>query len=423
MLKYTECHASPKKHECPMTTHRLYYNEPYIITFDAQLIALTEVAGAPAAILDRSYFYPTSGGQPHDTGQLNGVPVVDVAIRESDGAVLHVLDAPLAIGPVAGRIDWARRFDHMQHHTGQHILSQAFIQVADADTVGFHLSPDSVTIDLERPDITPDQIDAAEALANRIVTENRAVRTWFPSPDELPRLALRKVPEVEGKLRVVEVADFDTNACGGTHVARTGEIGLIKVLRAQRQGDTVRVEFCCGGRAFEDYRQKHALLSQLSADLTTGFTEIPASLSRLREENKALRRDVKTLHAAALEYEAAQLWQDANNAGSGHVVLIVRAFDGRDVAEVRQLVQHLISHPATIALCGAAGEKAQLILARSDDLSHDMVAALRAGLAVWGVDRGGGRPSFAQGGGTAADLAAVDAALRAASDHLRSTER
>ncbi len=406
-----------------MTTHRLYYSEPYIIAFDADLVALTDYQGAPAAILDRSYFYPTSGGQPHDTGQLNGRAVVDVAIRESDGAVLHILDAPLDVGPVTGRIDWARRFDHMQHHTGQHILSQAFIQVADADTVGFHLSPDSVTIDLERPDITPDEIEAAEALANQIVTENRTVRTWFPTPDELPGLALRKVPEVEGKLRVVEVDGFDTNACGGTHVARTGEIGLIKVLRAQRQGDTVRVEFCCGGRAFEDYRQKHALLSQLSAELTTGYTEIPASLNKLREENKALRRDVKTLRAEALEHEAAQLWQDAHNSAAGGMTLIVRAFEGRDVADVRQLVQHLIGHPATIALCGAAGDKAQLILARSDDLPHDMVAALRAGLAVWGVDRGGGRPSFAQGGGTAADRAAVDAALHAASNHLHSMER
>ncbi len=402
-----------------MTTHRLYYNEPYVTAFDAEVIALTEVDGAPAALLDRSYFYPTSGGQPHDTGQLDGAHVVDVAVRESDGAVLHILDAPLAAGPVAGRIDWARRFDHMQHHTGQHILSQAFIQIADAETVGFHLSPDSVTIDLDRPDVTQDAIDAAEALANRIVIENRAVRTWFQSEDDLPRLALRKMPEVQGRLRVVEVDGFDTNACGGTHVARTGEIGLIKVLRAQRQGDTVRVEFCCGGRAFDDYRQKHALLSQLAAELTTGYADIPASLGKLREENKALRRDIRTLRALALEHEAEQLWQHADRAAG--YALVAAAFDGRDVAEVRQLVQHLIGHPATIALCGTAGDKAQLILARSDDLPHDMVAALRAGPAVWGVDRGGGRPSFAQGGGTAADRAAVDAALRAAADSLRST--
>jgi alanyl-tRNA synthetase len=406
-----------------MPTQRLYYTDSYTTDFEANLIDTVTYHDLPAAVLDRSYFYPTSGGQPHDTGFLNGVRVVDVALRESDGVMLHVLENALALENqrVSGQIDWGRRFDHMQHHTGQHILSAAFEKLADADTVGFHLSADSVTIDLNKPDISPALLDAAEDLSNQIVADDRPVRAYFPSDEELSTLVLRKVPDVEGKLRVVDIAGFDVNACGGTHVARTGEIAIIKILRASRQGDTTRIEFRCGGRALLDYRQKHALLSQLSAELTTGYDQIPAALAKLREENKALRKDVHTLQTIVLENEAELLWQAADRS-SGYA-LIVRAFENRDVAEVRQLVQHLIAHPATIALCGVAGDKAQLIAARSEDLTPDMVAVLKRGLSVWGVERGGGRPAFAQGGGAAALLDQVRAALAVAVEAVHSADR
>ncbi|HVO68391.1 MAG TPA: alanyl-tRNA editing protein [Aggregatilineaceae bacterium] len=403
-----------------MTT-RLYYTDAYATVFDAQLLEHTTYDGLPAVVLDRSYFYPTSGGQPHDTGNLNDVPVVEAVIRESDGVILHVLKGELAAQRVSGEIDWARRFDHMQHHTGQHILSQAFVLLAGAETVGFHVSPDSVTIDLDQPAVKSATVDAVEDLANQIVTDNRPVRVWFPSEDELTRLQLRKVPEVDSKLRVVEIEEFDVNACGGTHVAHTGEIGLIKILRVERRGDITRVEFLCGGRALQDYHQKHALLSQLAAELTTGYTEVPAALQKLREDNKTLQRGLRTLRAALLEQEAERLWQAGDR--TGPYVLVELAFEGRDVADVRQLVQGLIAHPATIALCGVAGEKAQLIMARSDDLPHDMVPVLMHGLAVWDVDLGGGRPSFAQGGGATASIEQVQAALAAAVQAVRSVDR
>jgi alanyl-tRNA synthetase len=399
-----------------MPTQRLYYNDSYTTVFEANLIDTTTYNDLPAVVLDRSYFYPTSGGQPHDTGLLNDARVVDVVLRESDGVVLHVLEnAPAPeINPISGHIDWDRRFDHMQHHTGQHILSAAFEKLANADTVGFHLSADSVTIDLNKPDISPAMLDAAEDLSNQIVEDDRPVRAYFPTDEELDKLELRKVPDVEGKFRVVDIAGFDVNACGGTHVARTGEIAIIKILHASRQGDTTRIEFRCGGRALLDYRQKHALLSQLSAELTTGYDQIPAALAKLREENKALRKDVHTLQSVVIENEAEMLWQAADRS-SGYA-LIVRAFENRDVAEVRQLVQHLIAHPVTVVLCGVAGDKAQLIAARSDDLAPDMVEVLKRGLSVWGVERGGGRPMFAQGGGAPASPDQVRAALAAAAE-------
>lgn len=395
-----------------MSTQRLYYTDSYSTTFSARIIERTTHDQQPAVVLDQTYFYPTSGGQPHDTGTLNDVPVIDVVVREADNAILHVLNKDLTTDSVTGKIDWERRFDHMQHHTGQHVLTQAFIRVAGAETVGFHLSPDSVTIDLDTPNVSAAKIDAAEELSNQIVMEDRPVRAWFPADDEIPNLPLRKMPDVAGKLRVIAVEDFDVTACGGTHVARTGAIGAIKVLRTEKRGDGTRVEFCCGIRALHDYQEKHAILSDLAADLTTAYTEIGAVLNKLRDENKALQRELRSVRATLLENEASDLWQQAERRNGYKLVL--GAFDTYDAGEVRQIVQQVITHPSTIALCGVAGEKAMLIVARSDDLPHDMVPVLMQGLAIWGIERGGGRPSFAQGGGVPATREQVEAALAAA---------
>ncbi len=399
---------------------RLYYNDSYTTSFEAELVERTTYQDIPACVLSQTYFYPTSGGQPNDSGVLNGIPVIDVVIRELDGAVLHILGGPLPDGvqQIRGEINWARRFDHMQHHTGQHILSQAFIKTAGAETISFHLSPDSVTIDLNKSALSPEDIDAAEDLANQIIEENRAVQAWYPTEEEREALHLRKVPDVEGRFRVVAIDGFDATACGGTHVGYTGEIGLVKVIKADRRGDTIRVEFRCGKRALHDYREKNALLNQLSAELTTGYWEVPAALERLREQNKAQQRELKALKTALLESEATQLWQTADR--SAGYALILHAFEGRDASEVRQIAQQLVTHPATVVLCGAAGEKSQLIAARSEDLPYDMVPVLMRGLLTLGVERGGGRPSFAQGGGIAATQADVQAALLAAAKTLSS---
>jgi len=400
-----------------MTTQRLYYSDSYTTAFDARCIEHTTLDGAPAVVLDRTYFYPTSGGQPHDTGTLNGIPVIDVAVREGDGAILHILERPLAGEQVHGEIDWARRFDYMQHHTGQHILSQAFVRLAEAETVGFHMSADSITIDLDTPALDAALIERVETLANQIVFEDRPVRAWFPDEAELAGLVLRKTPEVGGPLRVVEVADFDLNACGGTHVARTGAVGLIKIVRTERRGEALRVEFRCGGRALADYREKNAIMNQLAAALTTGYWDVPAALERLREENQALRRELRAARSALLEHQAREL--RAATPHNGAFALVTQVLDD-DPQTARELVQKLIAYSQTIVLCAVAGEKAQIIAARSDDLPHDMVAALKAGLAVLGVDRGGGRPSFAQGGGVAATREALAAALAAAAESLKS---
>ena len=392
-----------------MATQRLYYQDPYIQVFEADVIERLTFEGRPAVVLDRTAFYPAGGGQPSDQGALDGAAVVEVAAREEDGAVIHVLAGEPPRDHVAGQIDWARRFDHMQHHTGQHILSAAFVEVAAARTVGFHLSAGSVTIDLDKPHIAPATLDAAEDLANRIVAANLPVRAWFPTDAELAAIALRKEPTVTGKIRVVQIGDFDATACGGTHVARTGEVGIIKVLKLERRGEETRVEFRCGGRALLDYRQKNAMVNKLAAEFTVGGGEIDQAVARLKAEMKALRAELNQARAQQLKYEIMELRDGAREQGG--VRIVVRAFENRDVKDLNRLAAELVAHPRTVALIGLAGDKAQLILARSDDLPHDLVPALKRALAVLGDGRGGGRPAYASGGGVSADRAQVEAAL------------
>ena len=268
---------------------RAYYHDAYVVRFTATVVQTAEVDGQPAACLNRTYFYPTSGGQPHDTGWLRQdeqtARVVNVIVREADEAVLHVLDAPLAIGEVTADIDWPRRFDHMQHHTGQHILSQAFIRIAGAETISFHLSPQSVTIDLDRADLTPDEIRAAEQLANEVVWQNRGVTAREVARDEATQLPVRKLPPGrDGKLRLIDIDGFDLTACGGTHVAGTAQVGLVKAIKTERRGSSLRVEFCCGARAFADYRAKHDVVQQLTGALTTGPTELLPAVAKLKDK-------------------------------------------------------------------------------------------------------------------------------------------
>ena len=284
-------------------TERLYYADAYARTFEAQVIDRAEVNGQPAVILDRSAFYPEGGGQPSDRGTLNQVNVLDVITREADEAVLHVLSAQVE-DRVTGVVDSARRFDLMQQHSGQHILSQAFVQAAQAETVSFHLNPDpldgALTIDLDTAQLSSAQIDRAEELANTIVFENRPIVARFVTDQELQALPLRKPPKVDKAIRIVQVEGFDWSACGGTHVARTGEVGLIKIVKLERRGAETRVEFRCGRRALHDYRRKNQMIMQIAADLTVGFWEVDQAIGRLQADAKALRKQLSDAeHALA----------------------------------------------------------------------------------------------------------------------------
>jgi alanyl-tRNA synthetase len=393
-----------------MTTERLYYDDAYTLHFEANVLEVTTHAQQPALVLDRTYFYPEGGGQPSDRGTLNGVRVRDVQTRPSDRAVLHVLESPLTAQRVIGEIDGERRRDLRSHHSGQHVLSQALERVAQARTLSVHMSETSMTIDVDRVNIAPETWEAVEALANQIVLEDRPVRAWFPTPEELVALNLRKLPEVDGKVRIVDVGGFDITACGGTHVARTGEIGIIKVVKAERRGETTRLEFKCGARALRDFQAKNEVINRLMAALTVGYWELPETVARLQEQNRALQSELRAAREQLAVYEAASLLASASSHGAYR--LVARAF-ARSADEVRLLAQALVAESGVVALLGAAGEKAQLVFARSADVSLDVLPLLKKALEQLG-GRGGGRPNMAQGGGASADLDQVQAAINAA---------
>ncbi|MBN1135957.1 MAG: alanyl-tRNA editing protein [Anaerolineae bacterium] len=410
----------------PQVWHRLYFDHPYLTHFTAQVVERLEWAGRPAVVLDQTAFYPTGGGQPHDTGMLKPleagdagegcrdggveVAVVEVVEREADGAVIHLLAAPLDAVQVEGRIDWERRFDLMQQHTGQHLLSAAFVRCCEANTVSFHLTADCATIDLDRV-LSADELAQAEALASQAVFDNRPVSARFVPGKEVHRLALRKPVARSGPLRVVEIPDFDCSACGGTHVRATGEIGLIKIVRSERRGAETRVEFMCGRRALADYQVKNALLLDMARDLSVGYWELPEAIRRLDDELREARRELRHAQDALFDAEAGALWHAAARLGDLYVVQAYLASRAPD--ELKLLAQRLIAHPQTAVLLGAgqAGDKGHLVFARSADLDFHAGALLGQACQLIG-GRGGGRPDFAQGGGP--DAAQVPAALDAA---------
>jgi alanyl-tRNA synthetase len=391
-----------------MTTERLYFADPYLREFEARVVARAERDRRPAVALDRSAFYPEGGGQPADHGMLDDVAVLDVQI--DGGVVWHILAAPLATDAVHGVIDWARRFDHMQQHHGQHLLSAAMEHLFGLRTLSFHLGTTASTIDLSCSALDTARLEAAEELVNQVIWEDRPVLARFVSPEELARLPLRKPPAVTGPVRVVSVPEFDHSACGGTHPHTTGGVGLLHLRRWERRGEAVRLEFLCGGRAVRDLRRKNAVLGRVAAALSVGAEDVEAALGRLRESEERAR---KALEAAAEElrrHEAAELAAQAGVLGASGLRLVRRVFADRRPEEVRALAQ-AVAGAGCVALFGLRAEKVQLIFARGDGLAVDCGALLRTAITPFG-GRGGGSTAIAQGG--LPDAMLLDSALEAA---------
>jgi alanyl-tRNA synthetase len=389
-------------------TERLYYADSYCTRFSARMIERLVWEGRPAVVLDRTAFYPTSGGQPSDRGTLGGVAVLDVAVREEDSAIVHVLEHALREAEVEGLLDWPGRFDHMQQHTGQHILSAAFERMLDADTVGFHLGTELSTIDLNVAHLEPAAVLPVEELANRVVWENRPVDVRFVSPNALATLPLRRPPVVEGPVRIVEIADLDVNPCGGTHVARTGEIGLIKIVRLDHRGGETRVEFLCGGRALRDYRAKNGMVNQLTTMLTVGHWELDQAVERLQAEARQLRHDLRAARKRLLSAEASELAEVA--AVHGPYRVVGRVWERREPGDLRALAQELMQRPGVVALLVSVGQRTHLCFARAEGVELDVAALLRDACAQLG-GKGGGRPHLAQGSAPATGVARVNAVL------------
>jgi alanyl-tRNA synthetase len=404
-------------------SERLYHADPYRTHFFSPVLERLTWEGKPAVVLERTAFYPTSGGQPADRGTLDGVEVLDVLVREQDGDILHVLsEAPSYVSehgrPEAeGMVDWVRRFDHMQQHTGQHILSAAFEQLLSANTVGFHLGTELSTVDIDVAHLESRAVQAVEELANQVIWENRPVHTRFISADELASLPLRRPPAVEGPIRIVEIAgpatdsghSFDVNPCGGTHVARTGEVGLVKVVRLDYRGDETRVEFLCGGRALSDYQAKNTTVNRLTGLLTVGHWELDQAVERLQSEAKRLRHDLRRVQNHLVQAEVRELAATAQPvppSGGKSYRVVWKIWEGRDPGEMRALAQQLAQRPAMVALLSSIGERTHLCFARAEEVDLDAAALLREACAQLG-GKGGGRPNMAQGSAPAADTAKV----------------
>jgi alanyl-tRNA synthetase len=388
-------------------TARLYYREPQLRAFDATVVACDRREDRFAVALDSTAFYPTSGGQPFDTGRLGEATVLDV-VEAEDGRVLHVVDRPLAAGArVHGEIDWTRRLDHMQQHTGQHVLSAAFDRVHGVRTVSFHLGADDSTIDLAR-EVTAGEIDRAEAEANRIVWENRPVTVRFVDEAEAARLPLRKEPVRSGELRLVEVADFDLSACGGTHVPATGVIGLIAVAGWERFKGGTRLTFVCGGRALRSHGRLRDVVTAATRLLSVSAADLAATIERLQAGERESARELRRLREDLARYQAAGYRDGAETIGGLRGVLSHEP--GRDAASLKALATAVVSEPGLVAVLVGDGRPAPVVVARSADAPVDAVALIQALAGQFG-GRGGGRPELAQGG-VAADAAAIVAHAR-----------
>ena len=375
-------------------TDRLYYDDSYAREFDATVLRSEPRSGATAVWLDRTAFYPTSGGQPFDVGTLGAARVVDV-VDEDDGSVVHVIDGETPAGRVSGRVQWDRRFEHMQQHTGQHVLSAAFDRDCGVRTVSFHLGASASSIDLAR-EVSPRQIAQAEDEANRVVWEDRPVTVRFVDAADASALGLRKETARTGQLRIVQVADFDVSACGGTHVSRTGAIGMIAISSWERFKGGSRIEFRCGSRALRAHRDLRDTVAAAIKLVSVAPHELAQGIERLQADNKELARRARDLDARLATYEA-----DALAAGAVEqqgVRAVVQALPGLEPAGLKTIAQAIAGKAGHVAVLFSEAPPHAVVVARAADVALDAAALLRGLTARFG-GKGGGRPELAQGGG------------------------
>ncbi len=409
---------------------RLYYDSSEIYEFDSVVEAAAPPSpeqARPALILRETAFYPTSGGQVHDTGWLTAtggehggdrLRVTEVADAD-DGRVVHYLEAPAKLPVVGtavhGSIDLERRCDHMQQHTGQHVLSAAFVELYQMPTVSFHMGTSEAycSIDLAVPSVSSEQIAGAEKRANQIVFENRPVRVRYVSRAEAEKLGLRKLPPAErDELRLIEVADFDLSACGGTHVGSSGRIGSILLRKTEKVRQGTRVEFVCGNRAVRMARRDYSALSEAAALFSAKLWDVPEQIRKSVEESKQVRKQKDDALDQLAELMALAALRDQPETHGRRI--IVRAFSDRDTSFAKLFAQK-VSRAGTpaIALVASRVDPPGLVFAQSPGCSADMGALLKQVLSAVG-GRGGGSHDFAQGGVPAGCNVNVEQLLREA---------
>ena len=397
-------------------TERLYRDDPYLLEFDAAVVERTAHESRPAVVLDRTAFYAESGGQPWDTGSLG--PSRVVAVLESGDRILHVLESPLSADRVHGVVDGPRRRDHRQQHHGQHLLSQAFVRVASAETVSFHLGVESSSIDLDR-EVGDEALAAGEALANQVVWEARPVAVRTVTRSEAAALGL-SVPDGAGDaVRLVEARGFDLQPCGGTHPNNTAEVGVVVLLGSEKHKGGTRVRFVCGDRALEGVRRRIRVLDRVGALLSAPLEAIEAALARSLDQLAAGHRQIRELRQLAIDAEAERLAATA----AGSPAVVSRAYESWTPEDLRALAAAVTTRVRCVALLASRAEKAHVVFAQTPGLGCDMPGLVRVAAGMLG-GRGGGRGDVAQGGGDRADQLdkAMDAARSALAADLESRQ-
>lgn len=404
-------------------TDRLYYHDSFLYDFDAEVRESTDTP-RPAIVLDRTAFYPTSGGQVFDIGWISPagsdgkLRVTEVADRE-DGKVVHYVEATRDFKPgtrIHGLIDATRRRDHMQQHSGQHVLSAAFVRLFNLHTVSFHMADDYCSIDLDTPNLTKEQIESAERMANEIILENRPVDVRFVNREEAGKLGLRKLPPAErDELRLIDIRDFDLSACGGTHVNQTGQIGCVLLRKTERVRQGWRVEFVAGQRAVATARRDFTTLTDAAALFSTHIYDVPQQVRKSLEEVRSMRKQAEQSQEELASAKAVTLVAETPET-NGHK-LIVRAFSDQDLNSIKLLAQKLTRQaPNVVALLATTSPQPSLVFAQSAGQPFDMGALMKESMAKLG-GRGGGSRDMAQGGVPKAE--GIEAVLAEAAAKLR----
>lgn len=378
-----------------MKTARLFYDDPYLKEFEAEVIDSFPYGEKYALILDRTAFYPEGGGQPSDTGSINECLVAEVV--EKDGAILHIVDRKPAEKTVSGRIDWQRRFDYMQQHTGQHILSECFEKLYTGHTDSFHMGRDIVSIEISIDSFNGEDAARIEEMANSIIYENLPVTARVVDEDELQSLPLRKKPKVSENIRIVEVSKFDYSPCGGTHVAATGEVGMVKLKSWEKCKGGIRFLFVCGYRALRDYSLQNTIIRSLCERLSVRDTDVIEATNKTLSDLKDAEKQLASAKQALIKAESDGILKEVPTVNG--IRIIRNIFEDRSLNDIKLLAQYLTQAPGTIALLACRNETAQVIFSRSEDVGIDMNALFKSALPII-EGKGGGNSKTAQGGGS-----------------------
>ncbi len=386
-----------------MDSQLLYQQDVTILEFEANVVErLTLPDGRIGVVLDRTYFYPTGGGQEHDTGTISSARVVDVLKDDDHSRTVHVVDGEVSVGPIHAYIHAERRLRHMQHHTAQHLLTQCILQKSGFETVSANINGYSPsTLDLMTTQISKNDLDDAEILANQVIYEDRLVKTYIVSPEELQSIPLRRPPKVTENIRIVEIDGYDYSPCGGTHVQQTGSIGLVKVLKEERMNDKLRIHFLAGLQAMQVYNQMYGVLVGLANKMSTSWQDIPELVEKQAEQLSATQKELMAVHQASVKVEARELVEKSELQDG--IRMVKAAYKGRPMTELRMLGDELKKVPGVIAtLFSFDGQKVSLIVTTGEDTGKDARLLLQTQLAPIG-GRGGGDARLAQGGGVATE--------------------